>query len=220
MNFNHVYFDRESVTLKQVNENGSRHYVVPGGGRYPSVTTVLSEHSKAGILEWRNRIGHEEANRITGKAATRGTRLHKVCEDYLNNKEPVFKTPLEKDLFNSVVPELHNINNIHSQEVRMYSNYLRLAGTADCIGEYKGKLAVIDFKSSSKLKRKEYIEGYFMQCSAYSVMYEELYKMPITRLVVIIGVEGEEPQVFEEHRDNWVKKLIHYRDLYESKNVT
>lgn len=218
MHFNHVTFERELVTLKQVNENGSRHYVTPKGSKYPSVTTVLSEHSRVGIQEWRNRVGHEEANRIAGKASTRGTKLHKQCEDYLNNKVPVFKTPLEKVLFDSVVPELHKINNIHSQEVKMYSDYLRMAGTVDCIGEYNGKLAVIDFKSSSKIKEKNYITNYFMQCAAYSIMYEELYKIPINRLVVIIGVEDEEPQVFEERRDNWVKELLYYRDLYESKH--
>lgn len=218
MHFNHVLFERELVKLKQVNEDGSRYYVVPGGGRYPSVTTVLSEHSREGIQAWRKRVGNEEANKISGRASTRGTKLHKVCEDYLNNKVPVFKTPLEQSLFNSVKPELHKINNIHSQEVRLYSNYLRLAGTVDCIGEYNGKLAVIDFKTSSKIKKKEYISSYFMQCAAYSIMYEELYNIPINRLVVIIGVEEEMPQVFEERRDNWVKDLLHYRDLYESKH--
>ena len=218
MKFNHVIFERELVTLKQVNENGSRHYVVPGGGKYPSVTTVLAEHSRVGIQEWRNRVGNEEANKISGKASTRGTRLHKACEDYLNNKEPEFRTPLERVLFNSVIPELHKINNIHSQEVRLYSNYLRMAGTVDCIGEYNGKVGVIDFKSSSKIKEKNYIKNYFMQCAAYSIMYEELYKIPINRLVVIIGVEDELPQVFEERRDTWVRDLLYYRDLYESRN--
>jgi len=218
MHFNHVSFEREPVTLKQVNEEGTRYYVTPGGNKYPSVTTVLAEHSRQGIIEWRNRIGHAEAQAITQRASTRGTKMHKLCETYLNNETPQFKTPLEQQLFNSIKPLLHNINNIHCQESRMYSNYLRLAGTVDCIGEYDGKLAVIDFKSSGKLKKKEYISNYFMQCSAYAIMYEELYNIPISRLVVIIGVEEEEPQVFEERRDNWVKDLLYYRDLYESRN--
>jgi len=116
------------------------------------------------------------------------------------------------------MPQLDNINNIHCLESRLYSDYLRLAGTVDCVAEYNGKLAIIDFKSSGKLKKKEYINNYFMQCSAYAIMYEELYSIPISRLVVIIGVEEERPQVFEERRDNWVKDLLHYRNLYESRH--
>lgn len=220
MYFNHVSFDREPVTLKQINEDGTRYYVTPGGSRYPSVTTVLAEHSRKGIMEWRNRVGHAEAQAITQKASSRGTKMHKLCETYLNNETPVFKTPLEQELFTSIKPLLGNINNIHSLESRMYSDYLRLAGTVDCIAEYNGKLSVIDFKSSGKIKKKEYISNYFMQCSAYAIMYEELYKIPINRLVVIIGVEDESPQIFEERRDNWVKDLLHYRDLYESKHKT
>lgn len=220
MNFNHVSFEREQITLKQVNEDGTRYYVTPKGSKYPSVTTVLAEHSRQGIMEWRNKIGHAEAQAITQRASSRGTKMHKLCEMYLNNEELSYKTPIEKELFQSLLPYIHNIDNIHCLESRMYSDYLRLAGTVDCIAEYNGKLAVIDFKSSSKLKKKEYISNYFMQCSAYAIMYEELYNIPVNRLVVIIGVEGEEPQLFEEKRDSWVTDLLHYRDLYESRYKT
>ena len=162
MNYNHVKFEREQFNLNQINESNRRLYETPEGKKYPSVTTVLAEHSRQGIMEWRNRIGHAEAQAITQKAATRGTNLHKLCETYLNNEEPVFKTPLQRELFTSIKPFLHNINNIQCLESRLYSDYLRLAGTVDCIGEYNGKLSVIDFKSSGKIKKKEYIHNYFI----------------------------------------------------------
>jgi genome maintenance exonuclease 1 len=217
--FHHVTREIDLPKLKQINEEGTRYYVTPEGNKYPSVTTVLSEYSRKGILEWRNKVGHENANRIASKASTRGTKLHKACEDYLNNKEPIFKTPFEKDLFSQIKPILDTkINNIHAQELRMYSDHLRMAGTVDCIAEFDGKLAVIDFKTASKRKESSYIENYFMQCSAYAIMYEERFNIPINKTVVIIAVEDDEPQVFFETRDNHVKRLLEFRDIYESKN--
>lgn len=215
--FRHVYSERTLPKLEQVNENGTRFYLTPEGNKYPSVTTVLSEYSRKGIQEWRNRVGNEEANRISSKASTRGTKLHKACEDYLNNKDPNFNTPLEKELFEKIKPLLNNINNIHAQELRMYSHHLRMAGTVDCIAEYEGKLAVIDFKTSSRMKEASYIENYFMQCSAYAIMYEERFCIPINKTIVIVAVEEHAPQIFFETRDNHVKRLLEYRDIYESK---
>ena len=122
MNYNHVKFEREQFNLNQINESNRRLYETPEGKKYPSVTTVLAEHSRQGIMEWRNRIGHAEAQAITQKAATRGTNLHKLCETYLNNEEPVFKTPLQRELFTSIKPFLHNINNIQCLESRLYSD--------------------------------------------------------------------------------------------------
>ena len=83
--FNHVKLDKVVPRLQQINENGIRHYMTPEGNKYPSITTVLSEYSRKGIYEWRQRVGDEAANRISGKASTRGTKLHKACEDYINN---------------------------------------------------------------------------------------------------------------------------------------
>lgn len=216
--FRHVKLDCEVPKLQQLNENGTRYYVTPEGNKYPSITTVLSEYSRAGIQQWRNRIGHEAATEITRKAATRGTSLHKLAEKYLDNEPISFKTPLEQEAFETFKPTLHRINNIHLQEQRMYSDHLRIAGTVDCIGEFDGKLSIIDFKTSGKLKKKEYIENYFMQCAAYAIMFEERYKIPVNRIAVLISVADEEPQVFVEKRDNYVEQLLHFRDLYEKKS--
>jgi ATP-dependent exoDNAse (exonuclease V) beta subunit len=216
--FNHVKLDKVVPRLQQINENGVRHYMTPEGNKYPSITTVLSEYSRKGIYEWRQRVGDEAANRISGKASTRGTKLHKACEDYINNLEPEFRTPFERDLFKRFTPTLHRINNVYAQEIRMYSDHLRIAGTVDCIGEFDGKMSVIDFKTSAKEKDKEYIENYFMQCSAYAIMFEEQYGIPVSQTVVAIAVEDGESQVFIEKRDTHVKRLIHFRDLYERKS--
>ena len=216
--FNHVKLDREVPKLTQLNEGGVRHYVTPEGNKYPSITTVLSEYSRQGIMEWRKRVGNEEANRVSGKASTRGTKLHKACESYLDNMEPVFKTPYELDLFNRFKSTLHRIDNIHAQELRMYSDHLRIAGTVDCIGEFDGRLSVIDFKTSAKPKDRSYIENYFMQCSAYAIMFEEKFDIPISQIVIAVAVEDGDPQVFIEKRDTHVKRLLHFRDLYERKS--
>lgn len=217
MMFNHVRPGRSSVDIKQVNSDSGRQYQIPGGKLYPSVTTVLSEYSKQAITEWRNRVGEDEANRVTRVASSRGTRIHKLCENYLGNNPTEYKTPLDRVMFESMKPLLHRIGNVHVLEHSMYSNHLRLAGTVDCVAEFDGKLSVIDFKTASKQKRPEWIENYFMQCAAYAVMYEELYGEPVSRLAVMIGVDDDEPQLFQEKRDTWVGRLINYRNLYEER---
>ena len=100
----------------------------------------------------------------------------------------------------------------------MYSDHLRIAGTVDCVAEFDGKISVIDFKSASKPKDKSYIENYFMQCSAYAIMFEEIFRIPVSQIVIAIAVEEEDPQIFVEKRDNYVKRLLYYRDLYEKKH--
>ena len=216
MQFNHVKLDREVPKLTQLNENGTRYYVTPSGNKYPSITTVLSAYNRKAIFEWRQRVGSEEANKISGKASTRGTKLHKNCEDYINNKDPIFKTPFETVLFNSIKPTLHRINNVYAQELRMFSDHLRIAGTVDCVGEFDGKLSVIDFKTANRQKDPSYIENYFMQCSAYAIMFEEIFEIPVSQIVVAIAVEDDNPQVFVEKRNTHVKRLLHFRDMYES----
>jgi genome maintenance exonuclease 1 len=115
---------------------------------------------------------------------------------------------------------LDRINNIHAQEIALYSDHLRLAGRVDCIAEFDGKLSVIDFKTSGKPKKKEWITNYFAQAAAYAIMYEERTGTPINRSVILIAVEDEEPQIFIESRDNYVKDLLHARDLYECDHRT
>jgi genome maintenance exonuclease 1 len=215
--FNHVKLDREVPKLQQLNENGTRYYVTPEGNKYPSITTVLAAYNIGYIMEWRKRVGEEEANRISRTASGRGTRIHTLCEQYIDNKVPAFKSPLDQELFNKFKPTLHRINNVYTQELRMYSDHLRIAGTVDCVAEFDGVLSVIDFKTSKRLKDSKDIENYFMQCSAYAIMFEEQFKIPVAQTVVAIAVDDEEPQVFVERRNTHVKRLMYFRDLYESR---
>jgi ATP-dependent exoDNAse (exonuclease V) beta subunit len=214
--FNHVNIDLPSI--KQVNLESKRLYETATGNKYPSVTTVLSAHNKDAIIAWRKRVGNEEANRISAAATRRGTKIHSIIESYLKNEDRPIENNLDLNRFISLEPYLENIDNIHVQERPLYSDHLRLAGTVDCIAEYDGRLSVIDFKTASKAKKKEWIHSYFMQCAAYAIMYEERTKRPITNLVIMISVEDDAPQIFFEKRDNWVKDLLYYRDLYEQNN--
>jgi hypothetical protein len=208
--------------LKQITNKatGKRLYVTPEGKKYPSITTILQEYSREGITAWRNKVGAAAANAIAARAGQRGTRIHTLCEKYLNNQNPITEqvSVFDKALFTSIVPLLEEIDNIHIQEQRLYSNHLRVAGTVDCIAEHNGRLSVIDFKTASKRKQKDQIENYFMQCAAYSIMYEERTSIPIDKIVLIIACEDYEPQLFVEKRDNYVKQLLYYRDLYEKNN--
>lgn len=201
----------ERITLP----DGNRTYKTLSGKSYPSVTTVTGLLSKKAINEWRDKVGHEHASKITTRASRRGTSIHTLCEKYLSNQtvEPKFS---EKEMWDSVIPELHFINNIHCLETPLYSDHLEVAGTVDCIAEYNGKLAVIDFKTSSKVKKKEWISNYFMQCAAYSVAFEEITKIPVTNLVVIMAVEDNPVQVFLEKRDDWIDDFINLRKQYKN----
>ena len=199
--------------------DGTRVYKTPSGKSYPSVTTVTSLHNAEGIAKWRLRVGAEEAAKVSSRASARGTRIHSLCEAYLRNEqcEPDI---FDKELFGSISLWLEQIDNIHALEDPLYSDHLQIAGTVDCIANFQGKLSVIDFKTASKPKRPEWIKNYFMQCSAYAIMYEELYGEPINRTVVIIGVDDDYPQVFVQTRDDYVDKLLYYRDFYEEKRLT
>ena len=200
--------------------DGSRKYFTESGAAYPSVTTVLSVLSRDSIREWRQRVGAEEANKISRQASTRGTKIHTLCEDILNNKEVDISkmSLLDKEMFDNFRPLLDRIDNIHGQEIALFSDHLRLAGRVDCIAEFDGKLSIIDFKTAKKPKRKEWIENYFAQAAGYAIMYEERTGIPINRSAILIAVEGDEPQVFVETRDNYVDVLLNARDIWENEN--
>ena len=199
--------------------DGTRVYNTPSGKSYPSVTTVTGLHSKQSIMEWRKKVGEEAANKISNRAATRGTRIHTLCESYLRG-ESVEPDIFDQEIYKGLVPYLDKINNIHALEDPLYSDHLEVAGTVDCIAEYNGKLAVIDFKTSSKVKQRDWITGYFMQTSAYAVAFEERTGIPVGRMVIIMGVDDHEPLIFEEKRDDWIGEFKKLRQEYKQiKNV-
>ena len=213
-------FNRVEIDLKipkAEHTDHGRHYRTPEGKLYPSVTTVMSYHTREAIKAWRERVGEEEANKISNQSATRGTKIHDLCENVLlnNDIDTSNLSLLDKQMWDRFRPELDRIDNIHAIEDPLYSDHLRMAGRVDCIAEWEGKLSVIDFKTSRKSKKKEWIDNYFMQCTSYAIMFEEMTGTPVPQIVVAIAVEGEFPQVFVEKRDNYVEKLLNLRLEYE-----
>lgn len=207
--------------LTRTSVDGKRLYQTPDGLSYPSVTTVTSNLNKHKIVEWRARVGEAQANKISTQASTRGTAVHKLCEDYVLNKPMESKVmPSNKDVFYSIKKHLDsNVNNIRAVEGFLYSNFLRTAGQVDLVAEYQGRLAIIDFKTSKKYKKEEWIENYFIQESAYSFMFEERTGIQVPLLVTIIGVDNEpEPQVFvkgPKERNAFLMKFIELRNEYD-----
>jgi genome maintenance exonuclease 1 len=216
-------FKRIAIDLKipEAETTGhGRFYRTPEGNLYPSVTTVMSHASKESIKAWRERVGEEEANKISNQAATRGTKIHDLCENVLLNNDIDTNnlSLLDKQMWDRFCPAVLDpliLNNIHALEDPLYSDHLRMAGRVDCIAEWEGKLSVIDFKTSRKSKKKEWIDNYFMQCTSYAIMFEEMTGIPVPQIVVAIAVEDEFPQVFVEKRDNYVTKLLDLRLDYE-----
>ena len=150
--FNFVKLPELDFDLESITTEFGRRYITPSGEKYPSVTTILSSYNKDAIMEWRNAVGEKEANKISGRAARRGTRLHKLCEDYVNGNlgelQRQMMMPFDKMMFRQVKKLLdENLNNIHCQEQALYSDRLKIAGRVDCIAEWKGKLSIIDYRS-------------------------------------------------------------------------
>jgi len=201
---------------RDTSPDGTRVYKTPSGRAYPSVTTVTGLNTAKGIYEWRRRVGEAEANRVSARASSRGTRIHTLCEHFLlgKNTEPDI---FDAEMFTSMKYWLQDIDNIHCLETPLYSDFLEVAGTVDCIAEFQGKLSVIDFKTSSKPKDRDDIHSYFMQTAAYAVAFEERTGIPIGRLVIIMGVDNDDPRLFIEKRDNWIGGFRKLRLEYKNK---
>ena len=215
MAFKHLNIHNFPQLKATTTEKGRRYRV--GDSLYPSVTTVIGHSKKKSIMEWRQRVGEEQANAISKRASTRGNKCHKLCELYLENKSisQYSDDPLSMGLFYQIKPYLDSINNIHALEAPLCSNVLKLAGRVDCIAEYKGELAIIDFKTSTKEKREEWIHDYFAQETAYAIMFQELTNLQVKKLVTIIACETGEPQVFEIYdKFMYARKLKEYIDAY------
>ena len=163
---------------KGKNLNGVRFYNVDGTN-YPSITSILSIRKSEGLKRWRESIGESVANFEMRRAAGRGKATHTLVENYLKGETPAERGVLPLGLFRLMKPYLDNIDNIHLIEAIMLSKKLTVAGQTDCVAEYRGKLSVIDFKRANKEKIDEWVDNYFLQCTAYALMYEEIYNKPI-----------------------------------------
>jgi ATP-dependent exoDNAse (exonuclease V) beta subunit len=209
--FQHHKHDIDKLT--RVDSPNGRQYQTATGKAYPSVTSVLGILGKAEIHAWRARVGEEEANRVSSRAARRGTAIHTLCENYLLNKE-VNPGPFDVDTFKSLQPLLDRIDNIHCLETQLYSDHLQVAGTVDCIAEFDGRMSVIDFKTSKRIKSRHDIHSYFMQTSAYAVMFEERTGIAVDRLAILMSVDDEQPLLFIEKRDDWIERFCSVREDY------
>ena len=198
--FTHINIPISIPILASQNKDGFRYYSVDGKS-YPSVTSVLSILSKDGIRAWRDSIGHDVADFETRRAATRGTNFHKICENYLYNKNisSYRKKVLPYGLFNLVKNEIDRIDNIHGMEKTLYSHNLKLAGRVDCVAEFDNILSVIDFKSANKEKTPQILEGNILQETAYAIMWGELTGTQIEQIVTIVACENGETQTIIEN---------------------
>ena len=208
--FNHVtHAVIPKITTENINRK--RYYVTPEGNKYPSITTVLSNRNKEGLLEWRKRVGDQVANHIARTSANRGTKVHKQVEDFLNNEfdeETHSKDFLPYCLFKQLKPHLEEkVDNIYHQECGLWSDKYQIAGRVDCIAEYNGKLSVIDFKTSTNPRKEQYNENYYIQTSAYTEMYEERTGTPIDQIVILVVTEDDEVQEFVKNKRDYLPLL-------------
>ena len=197
--------------IKATTTDGVRLYETPEGNKYPSITTVLSVKNKKGLFEWRKRVGDDVANYVARKAANRGTSVHHMCEDYINNdfdEEKHKKKFLPYVLFNQLRESvLQKIDNIHAQECGLYSDKYKVAGRVDCIAEYDGELSIIDFKTSSKERSDEWNESYYIQASAYAEMFEERTGIAINQVVILVVTEDGVVQEFVKNKTEYLPLL-------------
>ena len=215
--FNHVPavlppLERETV-------DGVRYYKVPDADEFVklvSITSVTSFWNREKFAKWRKKIGEDKANEITRKATSRGTDTHTLIEHYLLNEETLPEVqPISDFLYKIAKPTLNNIDNIHALEGSLYSKQLGVAGTVDCIAEYDGELAVIDFKTSASPKPRDWIDGYFVQAAAYACMYYELTGISVKKLVIIMTCENGDCVVYEERdKAKYIKLLVNYIECF------
>ena len=211
--------------MKRLNEDNVRYYQIDGNLSYPSVTSVISFISRKKFADWRAKVGEKEANRKTKHATTRGTRLHRVFEEYLQNGDykalDEYQVPLVNLMFNSAKKELDTrLSNIYQQETNMYSDRLCLAGTVDLICDVDGEMSIVDFKTSERAKPEEWLEDYFVQLSAYWAMFSEKTGVVPKKLVVFLVAENGEVQIVERTNPldylktlrDYVSQFIQYRD--------
>lgn len=214
-------FEHIDINLPQLERetiDGVRYYKISNNNelkKLVSITSVISHYKKDFFNNWRAKVGIEEADRITKRATSRGTDTHTLIENYLLNAVDLPKVPkvqpISDILFKILKPDLNRINNIYALERSLYSLFLGIAGTVDCIAEFDGELAIIDFKTSKKPKPRDWIEGYFVQCCAYACMLHELTGLSVKKFVIIMACENGECVVYQEYnKKKYIKLLVQY----------
>ena len=221
MKFKHVNHLGD-LELNKKETNGIRLYNLPDGRWVPSIASVTSFYNRQIFADWRKRVGVEEANRITKKATARGTDFHEAAQAYLENRELLWEEyrPATKFMMHHATPYLDKINNIHAIERTLYSEYYGLAGRVDCIAEYEGELAVIDFKTSEKIKPEKWLENYFVQEMFYAAAYYELTEIPVKKLITIMVTPAGDVKIFDKrNKGDYIKLLVRYIKEFVSHNT-
>ena len=220
MTFQHDLVKLTELSVKTV-ERG-RFYETPDGQSYPSVTTVTALEGRDDIQAWRKRIGEKKADEISKAAMMTGTRVHKLAEMYLRNE--VFR---QEDFFGETLPNVqrmfeqleilldNNVGVIKAIEAPLYSHSLRVGGRVDLIAEWDGELSIIDFKTSKKPKREDWIKAYYMQSCAYARMFEELTNITVRKVVIAIAVDNHQSQVFTADSEEYIQEFIDLRKKYD-----
>ena len=231
-------FKHQKINLPEIKAkttDGVRLYETPDGNFYPSITTVLSTRNKEGLFKWRERVGEDVANYVARTAAVRGTHVHHMCEDYLNNdfdEEKHKKKFLPYTLFTQLRDSaLQKIDNIYAQECGLYSDKYKVAGRVDCIAEYDGIPSIIDFKTSTSERKDSYNENYYIQASAYAEMFEERTGIVINQIAILVITEDGVVQEFVKDKKNYLplltktildwkeKNVVHSSDLFKCNNT-
>ena len=217
MTFNHIEIDYPSLSRETV--DGVRYYDTPKGKKLVSITSVISHYNREIFREWRAKVGEKEANKVTKQATSRGTDMHTLAEYYLKNSKLPSVQPLSEMLFKQAKPTLDKIDNIHAQEQSLFSYQLGVAGSVDCIAEYEGELAIIDFKTAKKPKPKKWVDHHFVQCAAYGCMLYEMTGIMVKKFVIIMSCEDGEVVVYEEYdKRKYINLLSEYiREFVEFK---
>jgi genome maintenance exonuclease 1 len=194
--------------------NIGRCYVTEDG-IFPSVTTVVGWEKQAFFKTWRKQ-NPEEAKRVT----TRGNELHSTIEKYLKNEDiaSLELMPNDLELFIQIKENLDKIDNIKALEFPLFGKIIGLAGRVDCVAEYNGKLSIIDFKGSTREKRKEDIDNYMLQATAYALLWRETTGEKIDNFVILISCEDGTTQIFEDNPINYVSSLIEAIKKYRMNN--
>lgn len=219
--FNHVKLETPLTELNAEMTSAGRVYITPTGERYPSITTVLSLLSRDSITRWKKRVGLDVANRISTQASKRGTAVHQLAEDYVNNDKDWATGAMPSNLFtfSTIKPLLDkHLDNVVMQEAPLYSDRLRIAGRVDAIAEWDGELAIVDYKTSKKPKKLEYIQGYLIQESVYAACFYELTGIPIKKIVTVIAVDDNDPQVFIDTPFQYLPKFLEVREQYRQEH--
>ena len=202
-------FELEANTI-----DGVRYYTLPSVQKAPSITSITSFYNRQTFINWRKKVGEEEANKITKVATDRGTKFHDLVEKYLSNEDVNSLKdvlPTTKARWIAARESLNKIDNIHALEKPLYSEYFGIAGRVDCIAEYEGELAVIDFKTSKKIKPEKWLQNYFVQETAYACMYYEMTGISVKKIVTLMVADNGDVKVYEKtNKSDYIKLLTKY----------